>query len=81
MFTNQKILTVSPKLAAYAFRLGLDLNGGTELVYKADTSKVRGGICGYLMESLLDVIERRVNMFGVGEPVVQVDKPQELFLV
>lgn len=67
--------TVSPKLAAYAFRLGLDLNGGTELVYKADTSKVRGGDVGASMESLRDVIERRVNMFGVGEPVVQVINP------
>lgn len=66
---------VSPKLAEYSFKLGLDLNGGTELVYKADTSKVRGGDVDSAMASLRDVIERRVNMFGVGEPVVQVINP------
>lgn len=65
---------VSPRLAKYAFSLGLDLNGGTELTYKADVSKVNGDISG-AMESLRDVIERRVNMFGVSEPVVRVVNP------
>lgn len=64
----------SPRLAQYAFKLGLDLNGGTELTYKADISKVNSDI-GEAMASLRDVIERRVNMFGVSEPVVQVENP------
>ncbi len=59
----------------YAFKLGLDLNGGTELTYRADTSKVKSGSVGDAMSSLRDVIERRVNLFGVGEPVVQVVNP------
>ncbi len=58
----------------YAFKYGLDLNGGTELTYKADTSKVKGDIAES-MSSLRDVIERRVNLFGVSEPVVAVEKP------
>jgi preprotein translocase subunit SecD len=57
----------------YAVRLGLDLAGGTELVYKADTSKVTGDKQGAL-ESLRDVIDRRVNAFGVAEPLVQLEK-------
>jgi len=57
------------------FRLGLDLNGGTELTYRADISQVKGGDIGSAMSSLRDVIERRVNMFGVSEPVVQVENP------
>ena len=65
----------SPKLAKYAFKLGLDLNGGTQLTYKADISKVKGGDVNAAMESLRDVIERRVNMFGVSEPIVQVENP------
>jgi preprotein translocase subunit SecD len=65
----------SPRLAKYSFKLGLDLNGGTELVYKADVSKVKGGDIGAAMSSLRDVIERRVNLFGVSEPVVQVISP------
>ncbi len=64
----------SPRLASYAFKLGLDLNGGTELTYKADISKVKGDIGG-AMSSLRDVIERRVNLFGVSEPIVQVENP------
>ncbi len=67
----------SPRLASYAFKLGLDLNGGTELTYKADVSKAKGDIDG-AMDSLRDVIERRVNLFGVGEPVVQVENPGAL---
>lgn len=65
----------SPRLAKYAFKLGLDLNGGTALTYKADVSKFKSGDIGGAMSSLRDVIERRVNMFGVSEPVVQVENP------
>lgn len=68
----------SPRLAKYAFKLGLDLNGGTELTYKADTSKVKSGDIGGAMSSLRDVIERRVNLFGVSEPIVQVENPGAL---
>jgi len=62
-------------VSKYAFKLGLDLNGGTELTYRADVSKVKSGSVGDAMSSLRDVIERRVNLFGVGEPVVQVVNP------
>jgi protein-export membrane protein SecD len=65
----------SPRLAKYAFKLGLDLNGGTALTYRADVTKVKSGDIGGAMSSLRDVIERRVNMFGVSEPVVQVENP------
>jgi preprotein translocase subunit SecD len=56
------------------FKLGLDLNGGTHLVYKADVSKISGSEVRVSMEALRDVIERRVNVFGVGEPIVQVEQ-------
>ncbi len=58
----------------FAFKLGLDLNGGTELVYHADTTKIQSGSVADAMSSLRDVIERRVNLFGVSEPVVQVEQ-------
>jgi len=54
------------------FRLGLDLSGGSHLVYKADVTTIPGGEVGDAMDALRDVIERRVNLFGVSEPVVQV---------
>ena len=64
----------NPALKKFAFKLGLDLNGGTELVYKADVSQVKTGNINDAMTALRDVIERRVNMFGVSEPVVQVEQ-------
>lgn len=55
------------------FKLGLDLAGGSHLVYEADTSNVPAGDVPELMNVLKDVIERRVNIFGVSEPIVQVE--------
>lgn len=56
------------------FRLGLDLQGGTHLLYKADVSSLPGVEVDESMAGLRDVIERRVNAFGIAEPVVQVTK-------
>lgn len=55
----------------FPIQLGLDLQGGTHLVYHADTSKLPKGEVKESMGALRDVIERRVNMFGVSEPLVQ----------
>ena len=63
------------KTDKYPFRFGLDLNGGTELIYRGDISKVKSGDVDGAMNSLKDVIERRINVFGVSEPVVQVENP------
>lgn len=57
--------------AAKPFHLGLDLKSGTELVYTADTSNVED--VGDAMSSLKEVIERRVNIFGVSEPLIQIE--------
>lgn len=55
----------------FPIQLGLDLQGGTHLVYRADTSSLPSGEVEESMSALRDVIERRVNMFGVSEPLVQ----------
>jgi len=60
------------------FKLGLDLQGGIHLVYQADLSQVSPKDYNQAMEGLRDVIERRVNIFGVREPVVQVQKDRLL---
>jgi len=60
--------------ARFPFRYGLDLAGGTHLVYSADTGSVVEGDIGAAMNALRDVIERRVNIFGVSEPLVQVER-------
>lgn len=51
--------------------LGLDLQGGIHLEYKADVSNVEDTKVKEALQAAQDVIERRVNAFGVGEPLVQ----------
>ncbi|MFY9461814.1 MAG: protein translocase subunit SecD [Candidatus Sungiibacteriota bacterium] len=55
------------------YRLGLDLQGGTHLVYRADFPSDYSGSKSEAMAALRDVIERRVNLFGVTEPLVQTE--------
>jgi len=52
------------------FQLGLDLSGGSYLVYRADLSGVEDLDAADAMDSVRDVIERRVNAFGISEPSV-----------
>ena len=58
----------------FSFKFGLDLAGGTHLVYRADTSGVSPSEVNSSMQALRDVIERRVSLFGVSEPIVQTEK-------
>ena len=60
--------------AKFPFKYGLDIQGGTQLIYQADTSKVAPTELRATMAALRDVIERRVNLFGVSEPVVQTEE-------
>jgi preprotein translocase subunit SecD len=64
----------SQATGSHPFRLGLDLSGGTQLLYKADTSAIAGGNVEESMDALRETVERRVNLFGVGEPIVQREK-------
>ena len=52
------------------WRLGLDLVGGTHLIYEVDMNQVDFSERDSVMAGLRDVIERRVNLFGVSEPHV-----------
>ncbi|GAH29157.1 unnamed protein product [marine sediment metagenome] len=60
-----------PNFPQIPFKLGLDLQGGSHLVYEADLSSVEKAEYSSAMQGLRDVIERRVNLFGVQEPIVQ----------
>ena len=51
--------------------LGLDLEGGSHLVFEADTSQVDGEKKKIALDGVRNAIERRVNLFGVSEPNVQ----------
>lgn len=56
------------------FHLGLDLQGGVHLIYEADLSNIDPENYEDSMDGVRDVIERRVNIIGVSEPVVQTVK-------
>ncbi len=69
---GKEIVPIPAWLPSKPFKLGLDLSGGSHLVYKADVSQLKGTSVADAMSSLRDVIERRINIFGVSEPVVQI---------
>lgn len=69
---NKSFDTQKAFFKKFPFRLGLDLSGGSHLIYKADVSAVPSAQVADSMDALRDIIERRVNLFGVSEPVVQI---------
>jgi len=54
-----------------AFHKGLDLAGGTSVTLRANMEGIPGNQRDNALESAKNVLERRVNLFGVSEPVVQ----------
>ena len=52
-------------------KLGLDLQGGTQLTLQADLSQISADQQGTAMQGVLNVISRRVNAYGVAEPEIQ----------
>lgn len=62
------------------FHLGLDMAGGTQLVYQAHTETIASGDRVSSMQALRDTIERRINVFGVAEPLVQTQGENRLIV-
>jgi len=58
----------------HPFRLGLDLSGGSHLVFNADISKLAPGDVNDSMTALRDDVEKRVNAFSVSEALVQTEQ-------
>ena len=59
------------------FSFGLDVSGGTLLLYEADLNNIEASDYASAMDGLRDVIERRINYSGVREPRVQINKSGE----
>ncbi len=78
LISYPKAVFFTPKIEQFLSKakinLGLDLQGGIHLEYKADVSQVESGKVGEAVQAAQDVIERRINAFGVGEPLVQTAK-------
>ncbi|MDQ3239003.1 MAG: hypothetical protein M3P33_00625, partial [bacterium] len=57
-----------------SLKKGLDLQGGIQLTLQADMQGIPNADREQALTSARDVIERRVNMYGVSEPIVQSSK-------
>ena len=79
-FFNQKFNLSIPHFWTKSFVFGLDLQGGVNLTYQADLSNVTDADKPGAMAGLRDIIERRINMFGVTEPVVQIQGQDRLIV-
>ncbi len=53
------------------FSLGRNIKGGADLTYQADFSQIAESDRASAMSGVKDVIERRVNAFGVAEPEIR----------
>ena len=73
--TNQTVQL--PQTHEFPFSLGLDLQGGTHLTYRADVSDIPKERRESAVQGVRDVIERRVNALGVNEPNIRTSKNEE----
>lgn len=58
----------------FPLKLGLDLQGGTELILETQMDQIEPDSRDNALESAKSVLERRVNLYGVSEAVVQTSK-------
>ncbi len=79
-FLNENLRLNLPSFPEKPFILGLDLQGGVHLVYEADLSDIEEGEKSQKMDELRDLIERRINVYGVTEPLVQVQGNNRLIV-
>src|SRR3989344_3270724 len=77
---GDKYLKLPSAIALYnyrSWRLGLDLVGGTALVYDIDLTGIDSKDHDDVAGGLREVVEKRINQFGVAEPKVTVAKKGE----
>ncbi|MCX7996298.1 MAG: protein translocase subunit SecD [Patescibacteria group bacterium] len=65
----------------FSLKLGLDLQGGSSLIFQADTSGLAKADVNDALDSARDIIERRVNMFGVSEPSIRTIRSGESYRI
>lgn len=72
-FSSWSIVPFNTKLLGpNGLTLGLDLRGGSQLLYQADLSKKDPTVTdAEAMSSVIDKIQRRVNEYGATEPTIQ----------
>ncbi len=69
---NTAILNRLQREAAGRIRLGLDLRGGTSFLVKMETNQLsKASETGTAISQAVEVLRKRVDKFGVAEPVIQ----------
>lgn len=66
---------------SWQIKRGLDLAGGAHLVFKADMNEIKAEEKDEALKSARDIIERRVNLFGLAEPNIRTSKSGEEYRV
>jgi preprotein translocase subunit SecD len=59
-------------LGGRGVRLGLDLQGGIHLVYRADLSSIEEESRKEVLEGARQILNNRINPLGVTEPLIQI---------
>lgn len=65
----------------FSLRKGLDLEGGTSITLRADMKEIPQSQRENALDSAKAVIERRINFFGVSEPVIQTSKANQEYRI
>ena len=63
-----------PHFFTKPFKFGLDLKGGSRLIYEADMKPIPSKERDLALDGVRDVVERRINIFGVSEARVMTNK-------
>ncbi|PIR74868.1 MAG: protein translocase subunit SecD [Candidatus Magasanikbacteria bacterium CG10_big_fil_rev_8_21_14_0_10_47_10] len=70
-FVERTTAVSIPHISEKSFKLGLDLQGGAHLIYKANVANIPQIDRASAVDGVRDVIERRINGLGVSEPNIQ----------
>jgi len=69
---NRHILNEIQRRAAARIKLGLDLQGGTSFLVSMDTNRLANvADKAHALEQAVEVLRKRVDRFGVAEPILQ----------
>lgn len=65
----------------FSTKYGLDLSGGTHLLLETDMKNIPAGDRKDAYDASRNIIERRINLYGLTEPVVQQAKSGESYRI
>ena len=69
---NRSVLNRLQKMAAGRIKLGLDLQGGTAFLVSLDQSRIKDvADKEHAVQQAIEVLRKRVDTFGVAEPILQ----------